>query len=105
VSPWHSVLLKHPGGVPAAAGVAGWFAGLTGDSGKWHCTQTGAFSSFALMWVYAGPNQGRAGCGAFAPWQGRKHDFCDPPPEKSLPWQIWQERKPELPGACFAETP
>jgi hypothetical protein len=32
-SPWHSVLLKHPGAVPAGAGVAGWFAGLFGDPG------------------------------------------------------------------------
>jgi hypothetical protein len=71
---WHSVLLKHPGGVPSAAGVAGWFAGLFGDPGKWHGAQTGAFSAFAFMWVYVGPSQGRAGCGAFAPWQG-KHDF------------------------------
>jgi hypothetical protein len=96
--------LKHPGGVPAASGVAGWFAGLFGDPGKWHCAQTGAFSVFVLMWVYVEPSQGLAGCGAFATWQG-KHGTCDPPPEKYLPWQIWQEAKPELPGDCFAETP
>jgi hypothetical protein len=74
------------------------------DPGKWHCAQTCAFSVFVFMWVYVGPSQGRAGCGAFAPWQG-KHDTCDSPPEKYLPWQIWQETKLELPGACFAETP
>lgn len=31
---WHNVLLKHPGGVPAGAGVAGRFAGLNGDPRK-----------------------------------------------------------------------
>ena len=34
MAPWHSVLLKHPGGVCAAAGVGGWFAGLFGDPGS-----------------------------------------------------------------------
>jgi hypothetical protein len=104
VAPWHSVLLKHPGGVPAAAGVAGWFAGLFGDPGKWHCAQTGAFDVFVSACVYVGPRQGFAGCGAIATWQ-RKHDSFDPPPEKLLPWQIWQEANPELPGAFFAATP
>jgi hypothetical protein len=32
-SPWHNVLSKHPGAVPAGAGVAGWFAGLFGEFG------------------------------------------------------------------------
>jgi hypothetical protein len=59
---------------------------------------------FVFTWVYVGLFQGRAGCGAFTPWQG-KHENFDSPPEKYLPWQIWQETKPELPGACFAETP
>jgi hypothetical protein len=104
VVPWHSVLLKHPGGVPAAAGVAGWFAGLFGDPGKWHCAQTGALDVFVSACVYVGPRQGCAGCGAFATWQ-RKQDSFDPPPAKLLPWQIWQEAKPELPGAFFAATP
>jgi hypothetical protein len=27
------------------------------------------------------------------------------PPEKSPPWQIWQEKKLELPGALFAAAP
>jgi hypothetical protein len=34
-----------------------------------------------------------------------KQDTSDPPPEKSRPWQIWQEANPELPGALFAERP
>jgi len=97
--------LKHPGGVCAAAGVGGWFAGLFGDPGKWHCAQACAFSVWIVLWVYEGPCQGRAGCGAFTPWQGRKHDTCDPPPAKLFPWQIWQETKPELPGARFAAAP
>jgi hypothetical protein len=59
---------------------------------------------FVSACVYVGPRQGCAGCGAFATWQ-RKHDSFDPPPEKLLPWQIWQEAKPELPGAFFAATP
>jgi len=87
VTPWHSVLLKHPGGVSAGAGVGGWFDGLFGDPGKWHCAQTCAFSVFVLMWVYVGPSQGRAGCGAFTSWHG-KHGRFDLPPEKNLPWQI-----------------
>jgi hypothetical protein len=49
--PWHSVLLKHPGGVPAGAGVAGWFAGLLGDPEKWHCAQTDAFDSLTDVCV------------------------------------------------------
>jgi hypothetical protein len=43
-------------------------------------------------------------CGAFAPWQGEHNTFA-PPPEKSLPWQIWQEKKLLSPGAFFAESP
>ena len=103
-APWHSVLLKHPGAVPAGAGVGGWFAGLFADPGKWHRAQTGAFEAFVVVWVNVGPRQGAAGCGALRPWQG-KHDTCDPPPEKLLPWQIWQEANPELPGAFFAVAP
>jgi hypothetical protein len=34
-----------------------------------------------------------------------KQETFAPPPEKSLPWQIWQEANPELPGAFFAEMP
>jgi hypothetical protein len=98
------VLLKHPGAVPAGAGADGWFAGLFGDPGKWHCAQTGAFAVSVLAWVCVGPCHGAAGCGALAPWQG-KHDTTDPPPEKSFPWQIWQEANPELPGAALAVAP
>jgi hypothetical protein len=104
---WHSVLLKHPGGVPAAAGVAGWFAGLFGDPGKWHCAQTGAFAGSVVVWVYAVPAEARHGlgaCGALTPWQV-KQETSAPPPEKLLPWQIWQEANPELPGAFFASAP
>jgi len=102
-SPWHSVLLKHPGGVPAGAGVAGWFAGLFADPGKWHCAQTGAFAVSVFACVYTPPCHGLGACGAVV-WQV-KH--VDPPRtvRKSAPWQIWQEANPELPGAFFAETP
>ena len=48
---WHSVPLKQAGGVPAGAGEGGWFGGLFGDPGKWHCAQTGAFKAFVLPWV------------------------------------------------------
>ena len=48
---WQRVLLKQPGGVPAGAGVGGWFAGLFGDPGKWHCRQTGAFAVSVLVWL------------------------------------------------------
>ena len=102
--PWHSVLLKHPGGVPAGAGVAGWFAGLFVDPGKWHCAQTVAFEVFVSVWVTVEPRQGRAGCGALTTWQ-EEHGVCAPPPEKSLPWQIWQEANPDVPGALLAVTP
>lgn len=102
--PWHSVLLKHPGGVPAAAGVAGWFAGLFGDPGKWHFEQTGAFEGSVLVWVNVDPRQGAAGCGAGMPWQSAQA-IPAPPPEKLFPWQIWHEANPELPGAFLAIAP
>jgi hypothetical protein len=98
------VLLKHPGGVPAGAGVAGWFAGLFVDPGKWHCAQTVAFEVFVSVWVTVEPRQGRAGCGAGTPWQSSQAT-CAPPPEKFFPWQIWQEANPELPGAFLAVAP
>jgi hypothetical protein len=97
------VLLKHPGAVPAGAGVAGWPAGLFEDPGKWHCAQTGAFAVFVVVCVYVGPRQGAFGCGAGG-WQV-KQDTCAPPPEKLFPWQIWQEANPELPGAFLAVAP
>ena len=72
VGPWQSVLLKHPGAVPAGAGVAGWFAGLFGDPGKWHCAHTVAFpASTVVVWVYGEPAKARQGlgaCGALTPW-------------------------------------
>jgi len=106
---WHSVLLKHPGAVPAGAGAAGWFGGLFGEPGKWHCAQTVAFDGSVSVCVVPAPRQGAGACGhvAVAPWQAAllKHDTFAPPPEKLFPWQIWQEAKPELPGAFFAETP
>jgi len=98
------VLLKHPGAVPDGAGVAGWFAGLFGEPGKWHCAQTGAFEVFVSVWVSVEPRQGRAGCGALTTWQ-EEHGVCAPPPEKLFPWQIWQEANPELPGAFLAVAP
>jgi hypothetical protein len=48
---WHKVLLKHPGSVPAGAGVGGWSGGLFGDPGKWHCAHTGAFAVSVLVWL------------------------------------------------------
>ena len=48
--------------------------------------------------------QGLAGWGAFTPWQ-LEQAIPEPPPEKSLPWQIRQEANPELPGAFFAAAP
>jgi hypothetical protein len=67
-APWHRVLLKHPGDVPAGAGVAGWFAGLFGDPGKWHCAQTGAFAVFVSVCVYGEPRHGLGACGVRG-WQ------------------------------------
>jgi hypothetical protein len=49
--PWQSVLLKQPGAVLSGAGVGGWFGGLFGDPGKWHCRQTGAFPAVVEVWV------------------------------------------------------
>ncbi len=52
---------------------------------------------------------GLAGCGALIPlpWQAAlfKQETSEPPPEKSFPWQIRQDAKPEAPGARFAEAP
>jgi hypothetical protein len=83
--------------------VAGWFAGLFGDPGKWHCAQTVAFEVFVSVWVYREPRHGLGACGARV-WQVKQ---VMPPRtvRKSAPWQIWQEANPELPGAFFAETP
>ena len=102
-APWQRVLLKHPGAVPAGAGVGGWFAGLFGDPGKWHRAHTGAFAGSVFVWVYGAPRHGTGGCGGL-PWQ-LAHRMFGGPVVKSSPWQIWQEANPELPGAFFAETP
>ncbi len=63
-SPWHRVLLKQPGAVPAEAGVAGWFAGLTEEPLKWHWAQTGALEGSVLAWFERAVCQGLPGCGA-----------------------------------------
>jgi hypothetical protein len=34
-----------------------------------------------------------------------KHRVPEPPPAKEIPWQIWQERNPEGPGASLAAAP
>ena len=104
-APWHRVLLKHPGGVPAGAGVDGCPAGLFEDPRKWHAAQTGALAVLVLSWlVPPAVRHGLAGCGAFTTWQ-EAQERPEPPPEKSLPWQIWHDAKPEAPGARFAEAP
>jgi hypothetical protein len=75
------------------------------DPGKWHCAHTGAFAVFVFVCVDPVEEfQGLRGCGAFTMWQ-REHGSCAPPPEKLLPWQIWQEANPELPGAFLAVAP
>ena len=50
--------------------------------------------------------QGLAGCGAFTPWQVTQA-LAEPPPEKSFPWQVWQDTRlpPEGPAASFARSP
>jgi hypothetical protein len=80
---------------------------LFGDPGKWHAAQTGALAVFVLSWlVPPAVRHGLAGCGAFTPWQeAEKQETPEPPPEKSLPWQIRHDAKPEAPGAPFAEAP
>ncbi len=107
MAPWHRVLLKQPGAVPAGAGIGGNPAGLFCDPEKWHPAQTSAFAVSVLVCVKAvapGMRQGLRGCGALTPWQVEQA-IPAPPPEKLLPWQIWHEAKPEFPGAFFAEAP
>jgi hypothetical protein len=81
------------------------------DPGKWHWAQTGAFAVSVLSWLYVPPDEvsHRDGCGTITPptltsWQSEQA-IPDPPPEKSFPWQIWQEANPELPGAFLAVAP
>ena len=52
-SPWHKVLLKHPGAVPAGA-----------EADLWHCAHTCAFDGSVSVWVYGAPRQGAGACGA-----------------------------------------
>jgi len=62
---WQRVLLKQPGGVPAGAGVGGWFGGLFCDPGKWQTAHTAAFPvSTVVVWVYVDPAEARHGAGA-----------------------------------------
>ena len=66
--PWHRVLLKHPGGVPAGAG------GLGGAIGEfepavWQKAQTEALPSSVDVWTYWAPVNHGDGCGALTPWQ------------------------------------
>lgn len=106
-APWHRVLLKHPGGVPAGAGGDGGPIGEFAPS-KWHWAHTEAFSSAVLVWTYVSPERQAAGWGDWPgpPWQpALRQDTCAPPPEKSSAWQIWQETNPELPGTAFADDP
>ncbi len=51
--PWHIVLLKQPGAVPAGAGAAGWFGGFKADPGKWHWAQTTALEGSVVLCVRA----------------------------------------------------
>lgn len=70
-NPWHSVLLKHPGAVPAGAG------GLGGGIGEfapavWQKAHTGAFPVAVVVWTYASPASHCDACGEFviALWHG-----------------------------------
>ena len=49
-APWHSVLLKHPGAVPAGAGGLG---GGIGESTpfRWQKAHTGAFPVAVVVWT------------------------------------------------------
>jgi hypothetical protein len=95
------VLLKHPGGVPAGAGGDG---GGIGDleAFRWHWAHTDAFAGSVSVCLYTLNERQLLGWGGV--WQ-RKQEIFAPPPEKSPAWQIWQETKPELPGAFFADVP
>jgi hypothetical protein len=67
--PWHKVLLKQPGEVPAGAGGLG---GATGEFAPfaWQKTHTEAFPSAADVWTYVSPVRHCDGCGALTAWQG-----------------------------------
>lgn len=63
--PWHRVLLKQPGAVPAGAAVAGFsvlFAPFV-----WHFAHSGALLIAVKVWfdeLIVGPFHGLFGCGA-----------------------------------------
>jgi hypothetical protein len=106
--PWQSVLLKHPGAVPAAAGVVGVSDELRPPA--WQRAQTGALPGSVLLWVLAAPTQGAAGCGAFTlpPWHPAmfRQLIRELPPEKSSWWQSWHTANPLVEdGAAFAAAP
>jgi hypothetical protein len=106
IAPWHRVLLKHPGCAPgsgAGGGGSGEFA-----PPAWQVKHTGALPWSVLICTNVSPGSQLAGWGDAPPppWQAAlRHATCAPPPEKSSAWQIWQETKPEEPGAFFASAP
>ena len=69
--PWHSVLLKHPGAVPAGAGGLGGAIGEFVPS-RWQKAHTGAFPSAVDVWTYVSPVRHWEACGEFAvgTWHG-----------------------------------
>jgi hypothetical protein len=90
-SPWHSVLLKHPGAVPAGAGVDGGCGGFVLAPLAWQLTQTTAFTGSVFVCVLSVPvaRQGLRGCGELTPlpWQPAvfRQETPEPPPAKSFP--------------------
>ena len=69
-APWHSVLLKHPGAVPAGAGGLG---GAIGEFApfRWQYAHTAAFPVSVFVWTYVSPVRHCDACGEFAvgTWQ------------------------------------
>jgi hypothetical protein len=92
MAPWQSVLLKHPGGVPGAAGVSGASDELSPPA--WHGAQTGALPVSVPAWLLVAllHGFGEWGAATAAPWQPAlfRQDRRAVPPRKSLPWQVWQ---------------
>ena len=73
--PWHIVLLKHPGAVPAGAGLAGFMPEFAPPA--WHLKHSGAFPASVNTWfgcatVVPPVQRALSGCGAFV-W----HDLHD----------------------------
>ena len=52
--PWHSVLLKHPGAVPAGAGGLGAAIGEFAPF-RWQYAHTVAFPVPVVVWTYVSP--------------------------------------------------